>query len=233
MGPCISKGKGMDEDLLALRDAKLPIIWVLGGPGAGKATQCTKLAEKYGFKNIITGELLRGEVMKGSVLGKSINDLMMKGQLVPRDVVLDLVKKEMLADVANTRGYFIAGFPREIKQAQDFEAKITPCSMVLYLKATDDVMKERLMARGMTAAARSDDIDGTIKKRLETFHLISEPVLQKYVAKVAQIDANCDIDVTFQMCKEKVDAVLLERGGQVGEPPMLMENGEPMESSVE
>ncbi|XP_063591906.1 adenylate kinase isoenzyme 1-like [Penaeus indicus] len=70
-------------DLTPLREAKLPVIFVLGGPGCGKGTQCEKIVKQYGYTHLSSGDLLRDEVKSGSERGKALNEIMEKGDLVP------------------------------------------------------------------------------------------------------------------------------------------------------
>ncbi len=108
-----------------LKQSKLPIIWVLGGPGSGKGTQCARLVERYGFSHLSSGDLLRDEVGSGSEKGKELNEIMSKGQLVPREIVLDLIKAAIEKKVATAKGFLIDGYPREVEQGVDFENKVS------------------------------------------------------------------------------------------------------------
>ena len=85
----------------------------------------------------------------------------------------------MLADLEGSKGFLIDGYPREVEQAKQFEATVAPCRGMLYLRLSDDVMRERLLKRGKTSG-RADDNEETIKKRLTTFHRRSEPVISAY-----------------------------------------------------
>lgn len=90
-------------------DSKVPIIWVLGGPGCGKGTQCERIVAKYKFSHLSTGDLLRAEVASGSPKGKELQDTMSKGGLVSNDVVLELLAAAM-GKVQNSTGFLIDGY---------------------------------------------------------------------------------------------------------------------------
>lgn len=175
-------------DKAPLREAKLPIIWVLGGPGSGKGTQCDKIVSKYGFTHLSSGDLLRAEVQSGSTRGKQLTEIMEKGELVPMFVVLDLLAEAMLANLQGSKGFLIDGYPREVAQGQEFEKEIAPCTQILYFEVSDATMTERLLNRGKSSG-RVDDNEETIKKRLNTFHQHSKPVIDSYKAKCAIIPA--------------------------------------------
>ncbi|KAK8393016.1 hypothetical protein O3P69_013213 [Scylla paramamosain] len=122
-------------DLAPLRDAKLPVIFVLGGPGCGKGTQCEKIVKQYGFTHLSSGDLLRDEVSSGSERGKALNAIMEKGDLVPLEVVLDLLAEAMLKRVSTSKGFLIDGYPREQAQGVQFEQNILPCTKVFILRS--------------------------------------------------------------------------------------------------
>ncbi|VTJ68663.1 Hypothetical predicted protein [Marmota monax] len=96
------------------------IIFVVGGPGCGKETQCKNMATKYGFCHVGLGQLLRQEAQKSTHRGRQIRDMMLQGLLVPSGLILDMISKNMLSH-PESRGFLIDGFPRELKQAKEFE----------------------------------------------------------------------------------------------------------------
>jgi len=183
-------------DLTPLREAKLPVIFVLGGPGCGKGTQCERIVAQYGFTHLSSGDLLREEVQSGSERGKALNAVMERGELVPLEVVLDLLAEAMLQKVSSSKGFLIDGYPRERAQGQQFEETILPCTKVLYFDVPDEVMVSRLLHRAKTSG-RVDDNEETIKKRLATFHTHSEPVIQHYADRCSAIQATCSPDEVF------------------------------------
>jgi len=189
-----------------------PIIWVLGGPGSGKGTQCERLIKRYGFQHLSSGDLLREEVASGSEKGKELNQMMKDGILVPRAVVLDLIKQAMLKNVDTASGYLIDGYPREIEQGEDFEAQIAPSALVIYFDCSDEEMTKRLLKRA-ESSGRADDNEETIKKRLVTFHQCSKPVIERYAAKCVIITAtNVDVETISKSCFEAVDTMLTGLG---------------------
>jgi len=187
----------LKANLTPLREAKLPVIFVVGGPGCGKGTQCERIVAKYGYTHLSSGDLLREEVQSGSDRGKGLNAIMERGELVPLEEVLELLAEAMLAKVATSKGFLIDGYPREQAQGVMFEESILPCTKVLYFEVPDEVMVERLLHRAKTSG-RVDDNEETIKKRLATFHKHSEPVVQYYAAKCSTILATSSPDAVFE-----------------------------------
>ena len=180
-----------------------PIIFVLGGPGSGKGTQCSKIVEKYGFTHLSAGDLLRSEVAKGTAMGKKINEIIKEGQLVPQDVTICLLKQAM-SDNADTNGFLIDGFPREIQQGVSFGNEICLAQMVLYFDCPDEELTRRLLKRGQTSG-RVDDNEESIKKRLTLFHEKTAPVIEHYDNIVVKLDSNRDIDIIFHDACSAID----------------------------
>ncbi|XP_046330687.2 uncharacterized protein LOC124114162 [Haliotis rufescens] len=187
-----------------LKDAK--VVFVVGGPGSGKGTQCSKIVEKYGFCHLSSGDLLRAEVASGSDRGKKLNEIMEKGDLVSLDVVLDLLKEAMAANLTKSKCFLIDGYPREMEQGKRFENEIVKCASVLYFDASDESMTSRLLERGKSSG-RVDDNEETIKKRLNTFHNQTQPVIDFYKDqdKLVQIKAESGPDEVFVEVKNYMD----------------------------
>uniref|UniRef100_A0A5S6R341 adenylate kinase n=1 Tax=Trichuris muris TaxID=70415 RepID=A0A5S6R341_TRIMR len=188
MAPPVERKK---IDLTPLKTAALPIIFVVGGPGSGKGTQCAKIVEKYKLTHLSSGDLLRADVESGSARGKQIKEIMANGQLVALEVVLDLIKEAMLkALTQGSKGFLIDGFPRDVTQGEKFEAEILACAHVLFFDVSEETMIKRLIGRG-ASSGRVDDNMETIKKRLDTFRKQTQPVVDYYKAKnkLAQIKA--------------------------------------------
>jgi adenylate kinase len=182
------------------------VIFVIGGPGCGKGTQCERIVKKYGYTHLSSGDLLREEVQSKSEKGKKLASIMEQGKLVPLDDVLDLLKNAMKKGLKTNKGFLIDGYPRDLEQGIRFEKEIVPCQFVLVFDVSEDIMKQRLMKRGETSG-RSDDNADTIIKRLHTFKEATQPVIDHYAkeGKVCKIDASGSIESIFENVCKKID----------------------------
>ncbi|GAB1604797.1 adenylate kinase-like [Argonauta hians] len=185
---------------------KCKVIFVVGGPGSGKGTMCAKLAQLYGFCHLSSGDLLREEVASGSSRGKELNNIMVKGELVPMDVVLQLLREALISRSAFTKCFLIDGYPRELQQGIKFEQEVIECATVLNFEAPDNVLVKRLLERGKSSG-RDDDNEETIKKRLKTFHNITQPVIDHYQVreKVITIKADDTVEKVFLQVKKAME----------------------------
>ncbi|XP_003496496.2 adenylate kinase isoenzyme 5 [Cricetulus griseus] len=194
---------GLTEDL-----RKHKIIFLMGGPGSGKGTQCEKLAEKYGFTQLSTGELLRQELASESERSRLIRDTMERGDLVPSGVILELLKEAMVASLGNTRGFLIDGYPREVKQGEEFGRKIGDPHLVICMDCSADTMTNRLLQRSQSSQ-RGEDTAKTIAKRLEAYHRASIPVIAYYETKtqLRKVNAEGTPDQVFLQLCTAIDSV--------------------------
>jgi len=207
--------------------SQVTVIFVLGGPGAGKGTQCERLVKDYGFVHLSAGDLLRAERSRpDSTYGAMITEYIQEGKIVPMEVTVKLLENAMRDSFnsppkfpANSplsafwgsgRGRFlIDGFPRKMDQALKFDESICQSSFVLFFATTEAVMLERLMERGKTSG-RDDDNKESIVKRFRTFEETSMPVVDYYRqrGKVVEIDASPPIDVVYENVRAQMDVRL-------------------------
>lgn len=183
--------------------ADVTVVFVLGGPGAGKGTQCSKLVEQYGFTHLSAGDLLRAEQERpGSQFGELIKDYIKNGLIVPMEVTIQLLENAMteaLQKAGSTKGRFLVdGFPRKMDQAVKFEETVCPAKMVLFFDCPEEVMEKRLLKRGETSG-RSDDNAESIRKRFRTFVETSMPVVNYFEkeGKVVKLDATPTPDQVY------------------------------------
>ncbi|KAL2772334.1 adenylate kinase isoenzyme 5 isoform 2 [Daubentonia madagascariensis] len=179
-----------------------------GGPGSGKGTQCEKLVEKYGFTHLSTGELLRNELASESQRSKLIRDIMERGDLVPSGIVLELLKEAMVASLSDTKGFLIDGYPREVRQGEEFGRRIGDPHLVICMDCSADTMTNRLLQRSQSGL-HVDDTTKTIAKRLEAYYRAAIPVITYYETKtqLRKINAEGTPDEVFLQLCTAIDSI--------------------------
>lgn len=153
----------------------------LGPPGAGKGTQAAIIAEKFHIPHISTGEMLRQAIASRTSLGQKAQSYVDKGELVPDELLLDLILDRLLQDDAQP-GWILDGFPRNLPQAEFLDGLLKDisqtCDCVLNLQVSDEFLVTRLLSRG-----RKDDNEETIRRRLKVYQEQTAPVIGYYQAK--------------------------------------------------
>jgi adenylate kinase len=180
-------------------------IILLGAPGAGKGTQATFIKEKFNIPQISTGDMLRAAVKAGTPLGLEAKSFMDSGGLVPDAVIIGLVSERIKdADCAN--GFLFDGFPRTIPQAEAMKEAGVGIDYVVEIDVPDEAIVERMSGRrshpasgrtyhvkfnppkvagkddvtGEDLVQREDDLEATVKKRVEVYHSQTKPLVQYY-----------------------------------------------------
>src|ERR1700753_3138016 len=151
MAPAVDKVASMNRDKPLLSSDDVTVLFVLGGPGGGKGTQCANLGKGYGFKHLSAGDLLREEQNRpGSEFGELIKTYIKEGQIVPMEVTIQLLENAMTAEISESgnRKFLIDGFPRKMDQAVKFEEVVVPSKFTLFFDCDEDTMRERLLNRG-------------------------------------------------------------------------------------
>ncbi|PRP78469.1 hypothetical protein PROFUN_13646 [Planoprotostelium fungivorum] len=190
------------------------VVFVLGGPGAGKGTQCAKIVEHFGFEHLSAGDLLRAEIKSGSENGEMIANMIKEGRIVPSEVTVDLLDKAMTK--SGRSRFLIDGFPRDERNNQNWE-DATHLAFVLFFEVPESVLEERLLKRG-ESSGRSDDNIESIKKRFHTYKESSLPIIQYYDAKGKAVKINGDRPV------EEVWAEVQEQFAKSNIPPTPRNN---------
>ena len=158
-------------------------VLMIAPPGAGKGTQGALIAAHFGIPHIATGELLRDHVARRTGLGQAVQKYLDRGELVPDQVVLDMVREALVAAKAAGGGYVLDGIPRNMQQARAAyliarELGMT-ADVALHLQADDGELKRRLLARA-ALEHRSDDTADIIAQRLALYHAVTSPIVSWY-----------------------------------------------------
>lgn len=157
-------------------------IIIFGPPGSGKGTQSIKLAEKYSLTHISTGDIFRSEIKAKSELGLRVTSIIESGELVPDELLVDLLRNAMQKH-PGTAGFLFDGFPRTLQQANDLEDLLAEMNggvnVVLALDVDDDELMGRLLKRAQLEG-RKDDTAEVISNRLNVYHSQTKPLMDHY-----------------------------------------------------
>lgn len=196
-------------------------IVLLGGPGVGKGTQAKRLSEDYNVLHISTGDILRQSVKDGTEMGLTAKSYMDKGQLVPDEVVIGIIKDRLAKPDAKV-GFILDGFPRTVPQAKALDELTAmlkmPLDAVINIKASENIIIQRLSGRrtcrncqvvyhiqnlppkkegvcdrcGGQLYQRDDDKEETIRQRLQVYNKQTAPLLGYYQEKGKLLEAPGD-----------------------------------------
>jgi len=189
----------------------------LGPPGAGKGTQAIKIAQRFQIAHISTGDMLRAEIREGTKLGMEAKGLIDRGELVPDDVILGMVKNRIQKEDCKN-GFLFDGFPRTIAQAEALE-NISAIDYVINIEVPVETLIRRISGRRMCADCgagyhvstyaeenckcgaalyqRDDDKEETVRNRLVVYERSTKPLIDYYTGKglLHTVNGNADIDV--------------------------------------
>ena len=186
-------------------------IVIFGAPGSGKGTQSDKIIDKYHLFHISTGDVLRDNMRRGTELGKVAKGYIDQGQLVPDELIIDLLaqvldeNKEKAAD-----GVIFDGYPRTIPQAEALEQLLadhgTRIDAVVGLEVPDEELIKRILLRGQLSG-RADDNEETARKRLEVYYNQTSPLKAYYEeqGKYLAINGMGTIDGIFDQISQELD----------------------------
>lgn len=187
-------------------------IVIFGAPGSGKGTQSDLIKKNYNLAHISTGDVLRQEIKDETELGKTAKGYIDKGQLVPDELICDMLDKK-LDTLKDAKGVIFDGFPRTIPQAEALEKILkkhgTDVSVLLDLQVEDEELMRRLLERGKISG-RSDDNEETIQSRLKVYHSQTAPLAEHYKGKGKHvaIKGAGSIEDIFERIKDAIKNVV-------------------------
>lgn len=160
------------------------VIVFLGPPGAGKGTQAARLAGDLSLAKISTGDILRSHVARGTELGKQVAPIMERGDLVPDELILAIIREE-LSQMEAVRAIF-DGFPRTTRQAEALDELLAdlgaPVNAAVLLEVPEEELTKRMLKRA-ELEGRADDNEETIRRRLEVYREQTQPLIDYYAAR--------------------------------------------------
>lgn len=192
-------------------DKHLNIV-IFGAPGSGKGTQSARLIDKYGLYHISTGELLRDHIRRGTELGRTADAFISKGQLIPDDLMIQILDDTLEREAKGKRGVVFDGFPRTLPQAEALKELLkkrgTDLHAVVGLEVPEEELVDRMIKRGKDTG-RADDNPETIKNRLKVYHEQTHPLREYYnkEGKYLAIDGMGVVDDIFKSISDKLDKV--------------------------
>jgi adenylate kinase len=188
-------------------------LLLLAPPGAGKGTQGERLASWSGVRHIAAGDLLRSVVRGGGPVGASVASYQARGDLVPDQVVIDVLTP-LVVEAAAGGGYILDGFPRTLPQAVAAASLAVRLGVrldaAIYLHAPDPVLTQRLLDRA-SQSGRSDDRADVIRHRLQVFAETTGPLVPYYTERgiLVPVDADQPPDAVFAEIQTRLSALSL------------------------
>jgi adenylate kinase len=182
-------------------------LLLIGAPGSGKGTQADRLASHYRVRHISSGDLLRQHVRTQTPLGVLVKGLVDNGDLVPDSVVMDMLRKPVVAAVAETGGYILDGFPRSAAQAKAAYPIAKELGVEVEVAVHLDVPRDELVRRLLARGRGSEDTPAVIEHRLDVYAEQTVPLVDYYTDRewLLHVDGALPIDAVTQSIIERID----------------------------
>lgn len=183
-------------------------IILCGAPGSGKGTQSELIVKKYGLQHLSTGDVLRAEIATGSELGKQIDSLISKGNLVSDEMMYGVIENYIANLPNDCKGIIFDGYPRTVAQAEAFTELLKKYRMeaiMIDLMVDEQLLIQRLIDRGKVSG-RADDNLNTIRHRIAVYHTQTEPVAEYYLhqGNYFAINGNYAMEDVFQQIQRMI-----------------------------
>ena len=185
-------------------------IVLVGPPAAGKGTQAGRIVERFGGVHVASGDILRSNAERGTQLGRTASEYMDRGDLVPDEVMIDMVL-ERLAEDDLAGGFVLDGFPRTVPQAEALDRRLAelgrPLDAVVSLEIDEHELRDRLAGRAEEQDRTEDEDPDAIRRRLELFNRETEPLLDHYAGTglLVRVDGEGEVDEVTERIAEALD----------------------------
>jgi adenylate kinase len=185
---------------------------IFGPPGSGKGTQAEKLERKYNLVHISTGDIFRSEIAEGSELGVRASEFMSKGELVPDEVTIGMLRKKMMAH-KEAEGFVFDGFPRTDPQADALDNLLglldQQIDVLIMLDVPEDEIVKRIVLRSAESGRADDSDESIIRNRFQVYQNQTEPIYSHYHAKgrAHKISGMGSIDDIFQKICDTINSI--------------------------
>ncbi len=186
---------------------------LFGPPGAGKGTQSERIVEKYGLIHLSTGDVFRANMKEETELGKLAKQYISKGELVPDEVTINMLKEEVLKH-KNPKGFIFDGFPRTAKQAKALDIFMeeigSEVSQMISLDVEKEELKKRLAKRAIDSGREDDADPEIIENRIKVYQAETAPVMEYYdkQGKWTKVDGIGEIDEITERLFEVIDKLI-------------------------
>ena len=189
-------------------------VVIFGAPGSGKGTQSERIIEEYGLFHISTGDVLREQIARGTELGKTADSYISKGQLIPDELMVNILAHVLDSHEESKKGVIFDGFPRTIAQAEALTRMLAErnaqVDVVLGLEVEEEELIDRLLKRGQVSG-RSDDNLETIQKRLDVYQGNQTKPLKDFIKekKYRAIQGMGSVDDIFKSIKSVISGIII------------------------
>lgn len=185
-------------------------IILFGAPGCGKGTQAARIKEKYNINHISTGEVIRGEIARGTELGKSMQSYIESGRLAPDSIVIGMIRN-YLKEHRDAAGNIFDGFPRTTAQAEEFDRILAEdgesVNVMVYMDVPEEELVKRILLRGKDSGRADDASEEVIRNRISTYRAQTAVVADYYAAagKYVAINGVGTMDEVFERICTAID----------------------------
>ncbi len=188
-------------------------IVLFGAPGCGKGTQAARLKEKYGVNHVSTGDVIRGEISRGTELGKEMAAYTSTGRLAPDAIVIGMIEN-YIAEHKEDKGNIFDGFPRTTAQAEAFDVMLTEnndtVDVMIYMEVPEEELVTRILLRGKDSGRADDASEDVIRNRISVYNQQTAVVADYYEkqGKYAAVNGLGSMDEVFDRICSAIDAAI-------------------------